>query len=82
MLWEAERRPARGLRPLVPDQKSFYVALSRAKEATVAIYTNDRAKLASAIAERTGEKQSALIPAASAALESQMAQPPQVGMSL
>ncbi|MDE1895481.1 MAG: relaxase domain-containing protein [Rhodospirillales bacterium] len=41
------------------DQKSFYVGLSRAKEATV-IYTNDRAKLVAAIAERTGEKQTAL----------------------
>ena len=45
------------------DQKSFYVGLSRAKE-TTALYTDDRAKLAAAIAERTGEKQSALIPAA------------------
>ncbi|WP_288039371.1 MobF family relaxase [Acidiphilium sp.] len=41
------------------DQKSFYVALSRAK-ATTAIYTNDRDKLVAAIAERTGEKQTAL----------------------
>ncbi|WP_298284339.1 MobF family relaxase [Acidocella sp.] len=42
------------------DQKSFYVALSRAKETTV-VYTNDRTKLVAAIAERTGEKQTALM---------------------
>ncbi|MBB5373788.1 MobF family relaxase [Acidocella aromatica] len=41
------------------DQKSFYVAVSRAKE-TTAIYTNDRAKLVGAIAERIGAKQVAL----------------------
>ncbi|WP_256890018.1 hypothetical protein [Acidomonas methanolica] len=41
------------------DQKSFYVALSRARE-SVAVYTNDRAKLVSAIQERSGMKQTAL----------------------
>lgn len=41
------------------DRKSFYVALSRAKEATV-IYTNDRVKLVAAINERTGVKQAAI----------------------
>jgi conjugative relaxase-like TrwC/TraI family protein len=42
------------------DQKSFYVALSRAKE-TTAIYTNDRTRLAVAIQERNGMKQTALV---------------------
>ncbi|MFT8643425.1 hypothetical protein [Gluconacetobacter sp.] len=46
------------------DQKSFYVALSRARE-SVAVYTNDRAKLVAAIQERSGIKQTALAPAAS-----------------
>lgn len=41
------------------DQKSFYVGVSRAK-ASVAIYTNDRAKLVSAISERTGQIQIAV----------------------
>ncbi|MBU6419180.1 MAG: relaxase domain-containing protein [Proteobacteria bacterium] len=63
------------------DQKSFYVALSRARECS-AIYTNDRGKLTGALLERAGLKQTALTPAAGAALESHMAQPPQVGMSL
>ncbi|WP_230281046.1 MobF family relaxase [Croceicoccus sp. Ery15] len=40
------------------DQKSFYVSLSRAKE-SVAIYTNDREKLVSAISERAGLEQTA-----------------------
>lgn len=40
------------------DQKSFYVSVSRAKE-SVAIYTNDRAKLVSAINERAGLVQTA-----------------------
>ncbi|WP_238473923.1 hypothetical protein [Altericroceibacterium spongiae] len=40
------------------DQKSFYVSLSRAKE-SVAVYTNDRAKLVSAINERAGLEQTA-----------------------
>jgi ATP-dependent exoDNAse (exonuclease V) alpha subunit len=40
------------------DQKSFYVSVSRARE-SVAIYTNDRAKLVSAINERAGLKQTA-----------------------
>ncbi|MDD2704761.1 MAG: AAA family ATPase [Acidocella sp.] len=47
------------------DQKSFYVGLSRAKE-TTALYTNDRAKLVAAIQERSGVKQAALAPVASA----------------
>ena len=46
------------------DQKSFYVGLSRAKE-TTALYTDDRAKLAAAIQERSGAKQTALVPSAS-----------------
>jgi ATP-dependent exoDNAse (exonuclease V) alpha subunit len=46
------------------DQKSFYVGLSRAKE-TTALYTDDRAKLVAAIQERSGVKQTALVPSAS-----------------
>lgn len=38
------------------DQKSFYVALSRAKT-SAAVYTNDHGKLVAAITERTGDKQ-------------------------
>lgn len=45
------------------DQKSFYVGISRAKE-SVAIYTNDRAKLVSAISERAGITQTAIAQAA------------------
>ena len=41
------------------DQKSFYVAVSRAKESAT-IYTNDRGKLISAINERAGLAQTAL----------------------
>ena len=41
------------------DQKSFYVGISRAKE-SVAIYTNDRGKLVSAINERAGQVQTAI----------------------
>jgi ATP-dependent exoDNAse (exonuclease V) alpha subunit len=41
------------------DQKSFYVGISRAKE-SVAIYTNDRGKLVSAISERAGQVQTAI----------------------
>jgi conjugative relaxase-like TrwC/TraI family protein len=41
------------------DQKSFYVALSRAKE-TTALYTDNRTKLVTAIQERSGIKQTAL----------------------
>ncbi|WP_033075114.1 MobF family relaxase [Sphingopyxis sp. MWB1] len=41
------------------DQKSFYVGISRAKE-SIAIYTNDRAKLVSAISDRTGLAQTAI----------------------
>ena len=54
------------------DQKSFYVGLSRAKE-TTAIYTNDRAKLVTAIQERSGVKQTALAPTASATMAKNMA---------
>ncbi|WP_025318819.1 MobF family relaxase [Granulibacter bethesdensis] len=43
------------------DQKSFYVALSRAKD-TTAVYTNDRGKLVGALLERAGLKQTALAP--------------------
>lgn len=42
------------------DQRSFYVSVSRARE-TVEIYTNDRAKLVSAINERAGLDQTATI---------------------
>lgn len=45
------------------DQKSFYVSVSRARE-SVAIYTNDRAKLVSAINERAGLAQTAVSDAA------------------
>ncbi|MGD9662260.1 MAG: hypothetical protein AB7U63_13395, partial [Porticoccaceae bacterium] len=45
------------------DQKSFYVAISRAKE-SAAIFTNDRAKLTSAINERAGLTQTAIAQAA------------------
>ena len=48
------------------DQKSFYVSVSRARE-SVAIYTNDRAKLVSAINERAGLAQTAVSEAAMAA---------------
>jgi conjugative relaxase-like TrwC/TraI family protein len=41
------------------DQKSLYVALSRAKE-TSAVYTDSRTKLVAAIEERSGAKQTAL----------------------
>jgi conjugative relaxase-like TrwC/TraI family protein len=41
------------------DQKSFYVGVSRAKT-SLAIYTNDRAKLVSAINERVGVTQTAI----------------------
>ena len=41
------------------DQKSFYVGVSRAKT-SVAVYTNDRAKLVSAISERAGATQTAI----------------------
>ncbi|WP_310530655.1 MobF family relaxase [Novosphingobium sp.] len=41
------------------DQKSFYVGISRAKE-SVAIFTNDRGKLVSAINERAGQVQAAI----------------------
>jgi conjugative relaxase-like TrwC/TraI family protein len=41
------------------DQKSFYVGISRAREA-VAIFTNDRGKLVSAISERAGLAQTAI----------------------
>jgi conjugative relaxase-like TrwC/TraI family protein len=41
------------------DQKMMYVGISRAK-ATAAVYTDDRAKLVSAIMERAGEKQTAM----------------------
>lgn len=52
------------------DQKSFYVSLSRAKE-SVAIYTNDRAKLVSAINERAGLAQTATVEAALPALSAE-----------
>lgn len=42
------------------DQRSFYVSVSRAKE-SVAVYTNDRAKLVSAINERAGLDQTAIM---------------------
>jgi conjugative relaxase-like TrwC/TraI family protein len=45
------------------DQKSFYVGISRAKE-SVAIYTNDRGKLVSAINKRAGQEQTAIAHAA------------------
>lgn len=41
------------------DQKSFYVGISRAKQSAT-IFTNDRAKLVSAINERAGTVQTAL----------------------
>ncbi len=48
------------------DQKSFYVSISPARE-SVAIYTNDRAKLVTAINERAGLAQAAVSEAAMAA---------------
>ena len=45
------------------DQKSFYVGISRAKE-SIAIYTNNRGKLVSAINERAGQVQTAIAQAA------------------
>ncbi len=50
------------------DQKSLYVALSRAKE-TSAVYTDSRTKLVAAIEERTGVKQTALYTASIVARE-------------
>src|SRR3546814_10346656 len=41
------------------DQKSFYVGISRAKE-SVAIFTDSRGKLISAIRERAGQLQKAI----------------------
>ena len=41
------------------DQKSFYVAVSRAKDATT-VYTDDRTRLTAVIRERSGLKQTAL----------------------
>jgi ATP-dependent exoDNAse (exonuclease V) alpha subunit len=41
------------------DQKSFYVGISRAKQSAT-IFTNDRAKLVSAIGERAGTVQAAI----------------------
>ena len=51
------------------DQKSFYVSVSRARE-SVAIYTNDRARLVSAMNERAGLAQTATSEAAMASLGS------------
>ena len=45
------------------DQKSFYVGISRAKQSAT-IFTNDRAKLVSAINERAGTVQTAIPQAA------------------
>lgn len=45
------------------DQKSFYVGISRAKD-TATVFTNDRAKLISAITERAGQVQTAIAGAA------------------
>ena len=45
------------------DQKSFYVGISRAKQSAT-IFTNDRAKLVSAINERAGTVQTAIAHAA------------------
>ena len=45
------------------DQKSFYVGISRAKQSAT-IFTNDRAKLVSAISERAGTVQTAIAQAA------------------
>lgn len=44
------------------DQKSFYVGISRAKESAT-IFTNDRGKLVSAINERAGQVQTAIVQA-------------------
>lgn len=48
------------------DQKSFYVGISRAKQ-SAAVFTNDRAKLISAINERAGTVQTAIQQAAMSA---------------
>lgn len=45
------------------DQKSFYVGISRAKQSAT-IVTNDRSKLVSAISERAGQVQTAIVRAA------------------
>jgi ATP-dependent exoDNAse (exonuclease V) alpha subunit len=42
------------------DQKSFYVGISRAK-ASATVFTNDRGKLVSAISERVGHVQTAIV---------------------
>lgn len=54
------------------DQKSFYVGISRAKQSAT-IFTNDRAKLVSAINERAGIVQTALAHSAMARGEAQKA---------
>lgn len=54
------------------DQKSFYVGISRAKQSAT-IFTNDRAKLVSAINERAGTVQTALSHSAMARGEAQKA---------
>ena len=63
------------------DQKSFYVALSRARE-SVAIYTNDRTRLVAAIQERSGMKQTALASAAGAQIGGTQSQAAAKGMAL
>ncbi|MDR7156297.1 conjugative relaxase-like TrwC/TraI family protein [Sphingobium xenophagum] len=52
------------------DQKSFYVGISRAKQSAT-IFTNDRAKLVSAINERAGAVQTAIAHAAMPAADAQ-----------
>lgn len=54
------------------DQKSFYVGISRAKQSAT-IFTNDRAKLVSAINERAGAVQTAISSAAIPAADAQKA---------
>lgn len=54
------------------DQKSFYVGISRAKQSAT-IFTNDRAKLVSAINERAGAVQTAISHATMPAADAQKA---------
>ncbi|TYC78794.1 MobF family relaxase [Novosphingobium sp. BW1] len=60
------------------DQKSFYVEISRAKE-SIAIFTNDRGKLVSAISERAGQVQTAIAQVATLTPSADKAMGPRLG---
>jgi len=62
------------------DQRSFYVEISRAKE-SISIYTDDRERLQNELAERSGEKDTALEaePEREAAAEQERGSEPEQG---